>query len=501
MEHDMTLEQLRSAGVIAAVTMSRAAFPNRLEHMKVLERFAPIWQLFWSKRSGATQKVQSKKLLDHENVETLLSAALKPLEVEVDDTAQPAYAVGKTRTYFVAGALEYLEALRFKGLEICATAIESLARGIVVRKTLNHNYFVARIRSRQRIQMWWRCMQAKTAFLILLREEQEKKNRLRLQCWFRKILALKVAAHLRGDVEKKRRQKGIKKRTANKRTAAAARIQAVVRGKNQRAKYTSERGIIYKYHGLEDEVDRLEQELLEMEAAFKEGERDHAKELKELEEERLKQSHGYHEERFDESFASLGSSIASFNSPNSGRRKSMSESDEVAQQRKANKKLRKQIHTLEQEQKALGQNAKALSKSNDDARNAIVDAKNVYLKLMVRNNRNQSEAEGLWEDLHSKARRKNARLNQLEVEKQTRSRYLKTVKKAVKLVKKRIPDTRLATDVDRVVSMYISTESCRLGKVHGVSRQDSTRSLSSITSDTEHSDSESESPDNGSALS
>jgi hypothetical protein len=56
------------------------------------------------------------------------------------------------------------------------------------------------------------------------------------------------------------------------------------------------------------------------------------------------------------------------------------------------------------------------------------------------------------------------RLHQCEVEKLDRYKYLSTVKKCVKLVKKRIPDTRLARDVERIATEYITTEAARHGK-------------------------------------
>jgi myosin heavy subunit len=39
MQHMTTIEQLRCAGVVAAVTISRSAFPNRLTHKGCIDRF------------------------------------------------------------------------------------------------------------------------------------------------------------------------------------------------------------------------------------------------------------------------------------------------------------------------------------------------------------------------------------------------------------------------------------------------------------------------------
>jgi myosin-5 len=495
MEHAITLEQLRSAGVISAVTMSRSAFPNRLEHKQVLDRFEPVWRLFWCKRSGISlpqkSKKQSKRDLYKEDVEVLLSGALKPLEFKENEKFQSAFAVGKTRTYFVAGALEYLEALRFRGLELCAIVIQRLGRGAVVRQVLNHSLFLARIDARQRIQMWRRCVLAKRVYFELRRKYLEVSSRLRLQCWFRTLLANTTVSNLRNGFEIERRRKARELRNIHKRKAAATCIQKAVREKNKRVKFAVELHMARKYEELDDEAARLEREGAELEAAYFEGEREHTKELEELEEERNRQAADHQSRYFGDSFSSMGSVLVSpMASPNGGRRKSVLE-DEVQTQRRANKKLRKEMYRLEEETKALEQNIETLSNSNNDARNAIFDAKNVYLRLIVKNTMLDTEAEKIWDEMQKNAYWKKTRLSQYEVEKQIRSNHLKTLKKVVKAVKKKIPDTRLATEIDRVATSYINTESRRFSK-GGVNRQDSMLSLTSITSATEHSDSESE---------
>jgi myosin heavy subunit len=78
-------------------------------------------------------------------VEQLLSAALKPVEIKTNGRLFDVFAVGKTQTHFVAGALEYLEALRLKALELCAIAIQRLRCGVLIRKETNLTNFKARI--------------------------------------------------------------------------------------------------------------------------------------------------------------------------------------------------------------------------------------------------------------------------------------------------------------------------------------------------------------------
>jgi myosin heavy subunit len=65
-----------------------------------------------------------------------LSSALKVKEEVDGGKVIKAFVCGRTRCYFRAGALEYLEANRMEnGLDAPATVIQAIARGYVVRKT------------------------------------------------------------------------------------------------------------------------------------------------------------------------------------------------------------------------------------------------------------------------------------------------------------------------------------------------------------------------------
>ena len=132
MQHGTTLDQLRSAGVIAAVTITRSAFPNRLDHESVLERFR-----YLAKKTNANAPYRDQ-------VDSLLARLLDHMSTKVDDQITKSYAVGKTRTYFRAGALEFLEAERIKGFDPAAVTIQRVARGFIVRKRQSNAYILQR---------------------------------------------------------------------------------------------------------------------------------------------------------------------------------------------------------------------------------------------------------------------------------------------------------------------------------------------------------------------
>jgi len=178
MEHLGTIEQLRCAGVVAAVTLSRSAFPNRLENSVVRFKF---WQL-WDKTaypSKKTRDMAASEQLKHD-CDALLSCALKPLEEINPKTGKPftIFLVGKTRSYFKMGVLEFLESHAAEGLEKDAVMIQKIARGFITR-----NRILGSSNSRKNgiyiLQRWWRATLAK---LRALKEvEKMKKQQTKLK--------------------------------------------------------------------------------------------------------------------------------------------------------------------------------------------------------------------------------------------------------------------------------------------------------------------------------
>ena len=88
--HLSTVEQLRCAGVVAAVTISRSAFPNRLEHETVLERFKSLWTWGEERYDQSDDIALAKK----NDVEHLLDNALRALEVGKDGDTTRAFVIG-----------------------------------------------------------------------------------------------------------------------------------------------------------------------------------------------------------------------------------------------------------------------------------------------------------------------------------------------------------------------------------------------------------------------
>lgn len=124
-------EQLRCAGIVATVKLARAIYPNTLPNKVLRCRYLSMWD---QKKYPSTAKRVDKQEIKHKlECEAILSCALKELETETNGKLVLPYAVGKTRTYFRKGALEWLESKRVLVLDRIVTVIQRRARGMLAR--------------------------------------------------------------------------------------------------------------------------------------------------------------------------------------------------------------------------------------------------------------------------------------------------------------------------------------------------------------------------------
>ena len=110
---DLVAEQLRCAGMLEAVRISRAAYPHRLVREGVLKRFAPLGREEGGKAVGDALKAGGEKAL-----KALLEALLAP----------EGYCIGKTKVFFKGSELPNLEARRTVLCSKRAVRIQSHAR-------------------------------------------------------------------------------------------------------------------------------------------------------------------------------------------------------------------------------------------------------------------------------------------------------------------------------------------------------------------------------------
>lgn len=136
--HRLVMNQLESAGLVTAITISRETFPNRLKYDIIWERFLCLYnpgemtkmnRLFSISHSFSFSEDQLK-----ENVRKMLSTLLTTPFIRVDGSRVPSFSCGKTKVYFRTGALEHLESERMDFYSIRAEIIQAWFRSQSARR-------------------------------------------------------------------------------------------------------------------------------------------------------------------------------------------------------------------------------------------------------------------------------------------------------------------------------------------------------------------------------
>lgn len=186
----------------------------------------------------------------------LLTHTLQSLEEkESDGKIRRAFVIGRTKAYFRAGALEYLEAARLKGMEGPAIKIQKIYRGHLARTQTERRRikeqmarYEACSSSAVAIQCAWRCVLARALLAEKIEAERERAEleaelhlysnaATTIQCMVRIWLALKEKDRRYVKQIKSQAKALKKKKKQRKLDAAATTIQRHLRGLYIRASY------------------------------------------------------------------------------------------------------------------------------------------------------------------------------------------------------------------------------------------------------------------------
>lgn len=255
-DNNMVVEQLRCAGVIEAIRISRAAFPNRLSFSEFIFRFGMLVK----KSKGKVYQATAASSL-------AIATALLPENKDAN-----MYTIGTTRVYFRAGVLEDLEARRGNFVFFSTTHIQRVARGFLARRLRARLYRQRCAAIRLQCAARSKIARRKLAVLVAAekarlererkaREEAERKAAAALAEKLRKeaeALAAKLAA------EEAVRQKALAKEEAARQKAAekeeAARVKAAE--KEEAARLKAEKEAAKKAEKVELERKKEEAKLL-----------------------------------------------------------------------------------------------------------------------------------------------------------------------------------------------------------------------------------------------
>jgi len=267
----MVVEQLRCAGVIEAIRISRAGFPARMPLKEFADRFVVLVRAAAGHLGSRLKKSCQVDNQAHLNAALdAVSRKAEPQEIcrrlmaALADTGDPEYEIGRTRVYFKSGVLELLEEKRAMLMQAAATYLVVSVRGWqsrrrfqrVRRAALRLQANLRRKRARctylHTRSMVVRCQAHRRAVLARRRVAQLQRVRAatRLQTWHRKLKSLH-------EFKRARR--------------AAVRIQSVVRKNNAQRQYV----VLLKEHKeqskLENQVAALQRRLEAAEAGGASG--------------------------------------------------------------------------------------------------------------------------------------------------------------------------------------------------------------------------------------
>jgi Myosin head (motor domain) len=193
----MVVEQLRCAGVIEAIRISRAAFPNRLPFDEFIHRYGRLVSSS-DNSSKAPQKTHRKSSATVTSAHTavrpsaavcraLMEKLMPGCGIQTATNFPPAYAVGTTRVYFRSGIVEELEQRRGAFIQGRVVLIQNLFATHVARtKYLRLRAGAVMAQKRWRIVAAQALLQqlkaeaAERARLEAIRLEQERLERERL---------------------------------------------------------------------------------------------------------------------------------------------------------------------------------------------------------------------------------------------------------------------------------------------------------------------------------
>ena len=153
------LKQLRYTGLVPTIVLSRAMFTKSTSNKIIRKQFGFLWdkQSYPSKAKRFDTSETRRKL----DCDALLLSIMTSYEFKSDER-EIQFAVGKTRSYFRRGVLEWLESTRMNELGRLATIIQSIIRGKISRNQ-QKRYMLAVIS----IQSWMATLKKNLASIVL----------------------------------------------------------------------------------------------------------------------------------------------------------------------------------------------------------------------------------------------------------------------------------------------------------------------------------------------
>jgi len=440
MQHMSAIEQLRCAGVVAAVTLSRSAFPNRIDNKTVKFKFSSMWDRTKFPSKGRSDMEPAERLKC--DCEALLACALKNFKPQQDE-GKDIFVVGKTRSYFRMGALEYLEANRTKEMGGQVVSIQRYIRGWFIRKD-HKQADTKRRKAIARIQKWYASVNKQIAATEKAkkasaerkkRDEREQKAREKAEAKAKKALAARLAKEkaereeriAREKAEEEERERLEREKEAKRKKKEIEAIDKFEKNKHKKIK-KFKKEIKAKEKELDDKDKRWNADLNNLEEECEQAERERDSVLEKIANEEAK--------------------LAAIPQLSDKDKKKLKDSSEIISYlRKENKKNRASTTQYRKDYDTMQENNKRLLEANAYA-GASFEAMNEKSK---KTNSNNSK---LMQNL-SKYKKQNQKLKEdlrmrsgyYDAEAQIRVNYQKSMAEIMEMIQDQCDDAQLTEDI------------------------------------------------------
>jgi myosin heavy subunit len=216
-DHVTVLRQLKCAGLITAIEITRETFPNKLPFKAVEDRFKCLL--------GPKKLAMMNSMEQDDKCQFMMSALFAP-EIEKFNTSRftMPYTCGKTKVFYRAGSLEFLETLRQTYLTAKAEQLQRWARMTVAVRSYRKTSRALGV-----IQGWGRIIGAKAELKRRRRAVVTIQSLAR--CWLQKAHYKQKLAHakrlvaagrrllVRIRIQRRRSLANLKERSATKLSA------------------------------------------------------------------------------------------------------------------------------------------------------------------------------------------------------------------------------------------------------------------------------------------
>jgi myosin-5 len=442
MQHLTTIEQLRCAGVVAAVTLSRSAFPNQLENKSARFKYSGMWDRD-KYPSKATKSMSPEEILKCD-CEALFLCALKSREeTDKDGKVSLAYVCGKTKSYFRMGGLEFLEGIRTAEMGNQAMSIQRFIRGWLIRR-LTQMAETKRRKSVVKVQKWYRDAAKRIKdyeYEKTMGKEKKKKLAAEKKAREKAEERAKVAREAREKTEKAEREaRELAEAEAEEERERKEREEFERHKKKEtdaRAKFDKDK---------DKKVKKFKKEIKEKEKELDKKEKSWEREIVALEAEATKAE----EERdavLDE-IAKEEAKITNIPSLSDKDKKKLKDSTEIiAYLRKENKKLRNGTTQLRKDFDTMQENNKRLLEANAYA-GASFEALNEQSKNNNRNNSKLMQNVDKYKKQNQKLK-EDLRMRQgyYDAEAEIRVNYQKSMAEIMEMIQDQCDDAQLTEDI------------------------------------------------------